>query len=88
MTEKTRNQIESEMMKNLWSEVSKIHAHYVEGLVTFQEVIYKMMDSMSEGFLYSQSKDLDHEIDEVAREMLGMPSHFEEWLRKNFKTSE
>ena len=74
--------LESEMMLRLWSDMESIQSQYNEGCRTFQETIFGMIAAMSEGWDYAQREKLKDEIDEVAREMLGMPSHFEEWKNK------
>ena len=74
--------LESEMMLRLWSDFESIRSQYDEGCRTFQETIFGMIAAMSESYNYAQAEKVKHEIDEVAREMLGMPSHFEEWKNR------
>lgn len=74
--------LESDMMNVLWNDLKSIHSQYEEGCRTFPETIFGMIAAMSEGWDYAQREKLKDEIDEVAREMLGMPSHFEEWKNK------
>lgn len=74
--------LESEMMLRLWSDFESIQSQYNEGCRTFQETIFGMITAMSEGYNYAQAEQVKDEIDEVAREMLGMPSHFEEWKNR------
>ena len=73
---------ESEMMLRLWSDLESILSQYNEGCRTFPEAIFGMIAAMSEGYNYAEKEKLKDEIDEVAREMLGMPSHFEEWKNR------
>lgn len=76
------NKLESDMMVRLWNDLKSIHSQYEEGCRTFPETIFGMIAAMSESLDYAQREKLKDEIDEVAREMLGMPSHFEEWQQK------
>lgn len=74
--------LESDMMFRLWNDIKSIHSQYEEGCRTFPETIFGMIAAMSEGLDYAQREKVKDEIDEVAREMLGMPSHFEEWKNR------
>jgi hypothetical protein len=74
--------LESEMMRVLGDNLKNLQFRYEEGLITFQETMFGMMAAMQQGFEYALAEQVKDEIDEVAREMLGMPSHFEEWKNR------